>query len=276
MVGGGDGDTRAGRRVLSGGNLNLQTRQSGNGAWAGHAGRGRCVVRGAVRGWDRGARGSTEAQVARAGPEVGLQAFGGRYEVPVRTPATGLSSVYGSPAALPLWRKARAHREEAPSGPTHPFPPSLPPSWPAGLLDPVVCACGPSVTKGRSSGSRGKLPLANHSRRPRELGCQCDACKVCRRRVPGGQCVQALAGLLFHRVYYTVQLRNLRGPKHQARWWDNPTDQPGPMSPALNLGYGYRLVYLVCGTLLLVIIIKNERGIYVSPRLPSFLDYHDA
>ena len=31
MVGGGDGDTRAGCRVLSGGNLNLQTRQSGNG-----------------------------------------------------------------------------------------------------------------------------------------------------------------------------------------------------------------------------------------------------
>lgn len=42
MVGGGDGDTRAGRRVLSGGNLNLQVRQSGNGAQS-------CLARGAMR-----------------------------------------------------------------------------------------------------------------------------------------------------------------------------------------------------------------------------------
>lgn len=70
--------TKASSRVLSGGNLNLQTRQSGNGAWAGHAGRGRCVVGGAARGWDRVARGSTEAQVARAGPRGGLEGFWGQ------------------------------------------------------------------------------------------------------------------------------------------------------------------------------------------------------
>lgn len=245
MVGGGDGDTRAGRRVLSGGNLNLQTRQSGNGAWAGHAGRGRCVVRGAVRGWDRGVRGSTEAQVARAGPEVGLQAFGGRYEVPVTDTCQGTEQCVWLPS-----RSAALEESKSPQGGSsvraHPalpsLTPSLPPSWPPGLLDPAVCTCGPSVTTGRSSGSRGKLPLANHTGLPRELGCQCDACRragvqACRRRVPGGQCVQAHLGLLFHRVYYIVQLRNLRGPKHQARRWNNPTDQPGPMSPPpLDLG----------------------------------------
>lgn len=41
--------------------------------------------------------------------------------------------------------------------------------------------------------------------------------QACKRRVPGGQCVRGLLGLLFHRVYYIVQFRNLTGPKHQAR-----------------------------------------------------------
>lgn len=134
---GGDGHTKAGRRVLSGGNLNLQTRQSGNGAWAGHAGRGRCVVGGAARGWDRVARGSTEAQVARAGLGLGLQAPGGRYEVPVRKPALGTVQCVWPPS-----RCAAAQEDESSEGGSsawthHPFPPSLAPhSLPPGLLDP--------------------------------------------------------------------------------------------------------------------------------------------
>lgn len=162
MVGGGDGDTRARRRVLSGGNLNLQTRQSGNGAWAGHAGRGRCVVGGAARGWDRVARGSTEAQVARAGPEVGLQAFGGRYEVPTMYLHARLGTVQVCMAPQPLCRSPGKRELTGRKLRLGPPIPSLPPSLLPGLLDPVVCTCGPGVTKGRSSGSRGKL-LAGQS-----------------------------------------------------------------------------------------------------------------
>ena len=102
-----------------------------------------------MRGWDRVARGSTEAQVARAGLEVGLRALwaaGSWWQVRgTCTGLAGLSTACCSPAALPLGGESRAHREEAPSGPPHPYPPSLQAAL--GFLDPVACACGPSVTK---------------------------------------------------------------------------------------------------------------------------------
>lgn len=150
-----------------------------------------------MRGWDRVARGSTEAQVARAGPHVGLQAFGGRYEVPSHlanlhvytVPTWGRCSQRVQRVWLPSRSAAIQAGQEGESsqggssilGPPTPslsFPPSsLPPSRPPGLLDPVVCTCGPGVTRGRSSGSRGKLFPGQSHLAAGELGCQCDACK---------------------------------------------------------------------------------------------------
>lgn len=128
---GGDGDTRAGRRVLSGGNLNLQDRQGGNGAQS-------CLAGGAMR---RLGQGSARKHRGPCGPSwprgwacrlCGLQGFWGQVRVYLHAytvPAWGLR-VIAPPAALPLWKRTRAHREEAPSGPTTRslLPPSLLPS----------------------------------------------------------------------------------------------------------------------------------------------------
>lgn len=110
-------------------------------AWAGHAGRGRCVVRGAMRGWDREARGSTEAQVARAGLRVGLQAlwaagFLGAGTRCLHRPG-GLRTYLGiacSPAALPLLGgeaepTGRKLRLAPPPLPSFPLPPGRLASW---------------------------------------------------------------------------------------------------------------------------------------------------
>ena len=142
---GGDGDTGAGRRVLSGGNLNLQDRQGGNGAQS-------CLARGAMR---RLGQGSARKHRGPGGPSwprgracrlCGLQGFWGQHgQVPVYH---STCCVIAPPAALALWRSG-GKRE--PTGrklhlgppPVAFLPPSLRPLPDSpGLLGPCgLCMC---------------------------------------------------------------------------------------------------------------------------------------
>lgn len=224
MVGGGDGDTRARPSGVEWRKPEPAGRAEWEWAWAGHAGRGRCVVRGAARGWDRVARGSTrgprwpELAPRRACGLAGLQAWWAA-DLWGQVRGTSEPPAVAPPAALPPSRSTRARREEARSGPTTRSLPQSSLLASQASLDPAVCAArGPSATEGRSSGSRGKLPLANHSRCPGELGCQCDACRRAgvqetRAWWSGGQCAQGISRAV---VSSCLLPRNPRGPKHRA------------------------------------------------------------